>query len=68
MKILKIIIHDEGGQTTTEYGLLLGMLAMGIIIPITGMRDGLRGVYGGAQLALTDAIEGFIPSEGCDGE
>ena len=41
--ILKEMIRDEGAQTTTEYGLLLGFLALSIIIPLAGMRDGLPG-------------------------
>lgn len=60
---LKEMIRNETGQTTTEYGLLLGFLAAGIILPLVGMRDGLRGVFEAADQALQLGV----PNNGCGG-
>ena len=61
--ILKEMIQDEAAQTTTEYGLLLGFLAAGIILPLAGMRDGLRGIFEAAN----EALKLGVPGNGCGG-
>ena len=55
MTMLKEMIRDEGGQTTTEYGLLLGFLGLAVVATMAVMRTSLRGIFTGASDELTAA-------------
>jgi pilus assembly protein Flp/PilA len=58
MKLLKELIRDEAGQTTTEYGLLLGILALAVVALLFGMRGSLKGLFTSANTALSNANTG----------
>jgi Flp pilus assembly pilin Flp len=45
----------EGGQTTTEYAILLGFLAIGIIIALFFLRDELRELFSDAASSVSRA-------------
>ena len=56
---LQIAVHDlrerEDGQTTTEYAILLGFLAIAIIIALFFLRNVLRQLFSSARQRLERA-------------
>ena len=56
---LQIAVHDlrerEDGQTTTEYAILLGFLAIAIIIALFFLRNVLRGLFSQAANSVSNA-------------
>jgi Flp pilus assembly pilin Flp len=56
---LQIAVHElrerEDGQTTTEYAILLGFLAIAIIIAIFFLRNVLRQLFSDAANSVSDA-------------
>jgi len=59
---LQIAVHDlrerEDGQTTTEYAILLGFLAIAIIIALYFLRDVLRQLFSDAAESVNSAPGG----------
>jgi Flp pilus assembly pilin Flp len=47
--------NREEGQTTTEYAILLGFLAIAIIIALFFLRDVLRGLFSDAASSVSNA-------------
>jgi len=45
----------EDGQTTTEYAILLGFLAIAIIIALYFLRNVLRGLFSDAASSVSNA-------------
>jgi Flp pilus assembly pilin Flp len=45
----------EDGQTTTEYAILLGFLAIAIILAILFLRDEIRELFSDAASSIADA-------------
>ena len=45
----------EDGQTTTEYAILLGFLAIAIIVALFFLRDVLRDLFSDAANSVQDA-------------
>ena len=45
----------EDGQTTTEYAILLGFLAIAIIIALFVLRNVLRGLFSSAASSVSNA-------------
>lgn len=56
---LQIAVHDlrerEDGQTTTEYAILLGFLAIAIIIALYFLRGVLRQLFSEAASSVSGA-------------
>jgi Flp pilus assembly pilin Flp len=56
---LQTAVHDlrkrEDGQTTTEYAILLGFLAIAIIIALFFLRNVLRGLFSSAASSVSRA-------------
>jgi len=56
---LQLAVRDlrerEDGQTTTEYAILLGFLAIAIIIALFFLRDVLRGLFSDAASSVSGA-------------
>jgi Flp pilus assembly pilin Flp len=48
----------EDGQTTTEYAILLGFLAIAIIIALFFLRNVLRGLFSSAASSVSGAPTG----------
>ena len=48
----------EDGQTTTEYAILLGFLAIAIIIALFFLRNVLRGLFSSAASSVSGAPNG----------
>ncbi len=47
--------NREDGQTTTEYAILLGFLAIAIIVAILFLRDEIRGLFSDAASSVQNA-------------
>ena len=45
----------EDGQTTTEYAILLGFLAIAIIVALYFLRNVLRGLFSDAASSVSNA-------------
>ena len=56
---LQIALHElrerEDGQTTTEYAILLGFLAIAIIIALFFLRNVLRSLFSEAASSVSNA-------------
>ena len=56
---LQIAVHDlrerEDGQTTTEYAILLGFLAIAIIIALFFLRNVLRSLFSNAASSVQNS-------------
>ncbi len=56
---LQVAVHElrqrEDGQTTTEYAILLGFLAIAIIIALFFLRNVLRGLFSNAASSVSGA-------------
>ena len=56
---LQLAVRDlrerEDGQTTTEYAILLGFLAIAIIIALFFLRNVLRGLFSDAASSVSGA-------------
>ena len=48
-------LRDERGQTTTEYAILIGFLAIAIIIGIVVLRDNIVDLFKGAGSSIEQA-------------
>jgi len=57
--MLQVTAHGvrerEDGQTTTEYAILLGFLAIAIIIALFFLRNTLRGLFSKAASSVSGA-------------
>jgi pilus assembly protein Flp/PilA len=42
---LVLLLHDEKGATAVEYGLLVGLIAVAIIVTVTLLGDTLQGLF-----------------------
>jgi len=47
--------NREDGQTTTEYAILLGFLAIAIIVALFFLRNVLRGLFSDAASSVSNA-------------
>ena len=56
---MQVAVHQlrerEDGQTTTEYAILLGFLAIAIIVALFFLRDVLRGLFSDAASSVSNA-------------
>ena len=56
---LQVAVHElrerEDGQTTTEYAILLGFLAIAIIVALYFLRNVLRELFSDAAESVSDA-------------
>ena len=56
---MQVAVHQlrerEDGQTTTEYAILLGFLAIAIIIALFFLRNVLRGMFSNAASSVSGA-------------
>ncbi|WHY87706.1 Flp family type IVb pilin [Neobacillus novalis] len=57
MKKMKALLTEEQGQGMTEYGLVLGVIAVGVVTILIAMRGQITGLFTKAQEALTEATK-----------
>lgn len=54
-------IRDEEGATAVEYGLIIGLIAVGLVAILTAIggasdTEGLRGLFNKVKTAITTAL------------
>ena len=58
---MQVAVHQlrerEDGQTTTEYAILLGFLAIAIIVALFFLRDVLRGLFSSAASSVSRSTD-----------
>lgn len=54
-KMLKKVLKDESGATAIEYGLIAGVVAVGLIGALTTLRGSLTGGFTAVGTAVTNA-------------
>lgn len=52
IKKLTNFFKDEEGAGMVEYGLLVALIAMGLLVALQGVRDGLIALFGRVVAAL----------------
>jgi len=57
MKLLKKLFKEEEGQALTEYGLLVGLIAVGVIALIATLGDQLATVFTTITTKLTEGLK-----------
>jgi pilus assembly protein Flp/PilA len=60
MRTIKRFIEDESGATAIEYGLIAALIAVGIIIAVTFLGNGLSGLFNGVADKLTNQTNKVI--------
>ena len=48
-------LRNEEGQTMAEYGVVLAVITLGIVVALTALSTGIRGALAGVVTALTPA-------------
>ena len=63
---MQVAVHQlrerEDGQTTTEYAILLGFLAIAIIVALFFLRNVLRSLFSSAASSVSNAPGGLNPT------
>jgi len=52
---MKALLTEEQGQGMTEYGLVLGVIALGVVAVLVGFRKEIISLFEKAKGALTNA-------------
>lgn len=50
---LRSLLQDEAGQGMTEYGLIIALIAVVVIVSLTAMGKNIKGIFDNAGTALT---------------
>jgi pilus assembly protein Flp/PilA len=45
MTMLKRLFHEENGQGMVEYGLIIALVAIAVILALTALGGGLKGKF-----------------------
>ena len=53
MTKLVSFLRDESGATAIEYGLIAAIVAVGIIVGLGDLRDGLNTLFNNVKIKLT---------------
>ena len=51
-------LRDDSGATAIEYGLICGLIFLGIVVAITTFTDATAGVYERIRVAMDGAVSG----------
>ena len=55
LEVGRRLLREEDGATTTEYGLLVALIAVGLVFALTGLRTAIIGAFNKAAAELTNA-------------
>ncbi len=55
LQLLPSKLRDERGQTTTEYAILIGFLAIAIIVAIVVLRDSIQDLFRKSGSSIQEA-------------
>ena len=56
MQQIKKFLRDEEGATAVEYGLIIGLIAVLLVIALTAIGTNLQTLFGDVKKALEDAV------------
>ncbi|OPY55952.1 MAG: Flp/Fap pilin component [Pelotomaculum sp. PtaU1.Bin035] len=45
LNLAKRLFQEEGGQGMAEYGLILALVALGLVLALGSMREGISNAY-----------------------
>jgi len=51
MNMIKRLVHEESGQGMTEYGLIIALVAVALIVTLVAFKDKLITLFNGISLA-----------------
>ncbi len=51
-KLLKKLFRDEEGATAVEYGIMVALIAAGIIVAVTALREALISTFDTVSAAM----------------
>jgi pilus assembly protein Flp/PilA len=54
MKLAKAFLADQSGATAIEYGLIAGLMCLGIVASMTQVKDGLYGIFNAVRDGLAN--------------
>jgi pilus assembly protein Flp/PilA len=57
MKKMRALFTEEEGQGMTEYGLVLGIIAVAVVAILVAMRGQITTLFTNAQASLTEALK-----------
>jgi len=57
--MLKSLFMDESGQGMVEYGLIIALVAVVIVIALTAMGGSVKGIF----TTITGKLGGTVPAE-----
>lgn len=57
-KRVKRLPSDTDGATAIEYGLIIGLIALGILVALSSLSDGVNGLFDTVATETGDAIAG----------
>ena len=55
MERIKHFFKDESGASAVEYGLLVALIAVGLITAMTGLKDAISGAFTSASDSMNGA-------------
>jgi pilus assembly protein Flp/PilA len=55
LEVGRRLLREEDAATTTEYGLLVALIAVGLVVALTGLRTAIIGAFNKAAAELTNA-------------
>jgi pilus assembly protein Flp/PilA len=57
LRTIKTFLADERGQASTEYAVIIGMVALALIAVLIGFREQLQRIFNEATTQLTDEVK-----------
>jgi pilus assembly protein Flp/PilA len=57
MTLLKRLFHEEDGQGMVEYGLIIALVAIAVILALTALGGGLEGIFESVTGKLNTATD-----------
>ncbi|MDH6182294.1 pilus assembly protein Flp/PilA [Microbacteriaceae bacterium SG_E_30_P1] len=58
-RIRSRLVRDETGATAVEYGLIVGLIAVVLVVAVAGLSGALGNMFGGIE----DVLNNNVPAE-----
>jgi pilus assembly protein Flp/PilA len=56
---IKGLLNDEAGQGMTEYGLVLGLIAVAVVTTLVALRGQIIALFGKANNTVSNGVAGM---------